>query len=117
MLCRSVEERWFGVRCHFRHGQPAKAGEPALYEERIVLIEAGSIDEAIEKAEAEAKEYISLLNNVEFLDAADAYRTPEERIGSGSEIYSLMRASELSDDKYLDNFFHTGKERTRHHDK
>jgi hypothetical protein len=35
----------------------------------------------------------------------------DETIGHGTEIYSLMRESQLSDKDYLDRFYDDGKER------
>ncbi len=107
------QEPWYGVRCYFRHGDPATKEISALYEERIVLIHASSFEEAIEKAEREAVDYISSLDNAIFLEAVDAYQLIGEKITDGTEVYSLMRESDYSDDEYLDLYHHTGRERTK----
>ncbi len=55
---------WFAVRCVFRKGwpEPAPNDPPGHnYEERITLWRAGSADEAIAKAEAEARNYASTI--------------------------------------------------------
>ncbi len=97
---------WFGVRCVFRWSRPS------TYEERITLWEADSLDDAIAKAEAEARAYAERLNS-EFLDIAQAYWIGADRPEAGSEVFSLMRDSTLESDDYLDAFYDTGRERQR----
>lgn len=97
---------WFGVRCVFRWSSPS------TYEERITLWEAGSLDDAIAKAEAEARTYASRLDS-EYLDIAQAYWIGTDRPAEGSEVFSLMRDSTLDSDEYLDAFYDTGRERQR----
>ncbi|HVX20783.1 MAG TPA: hypothetical protein VHB02_05505 [Acidimicrobiales bacterium] len=97
---------WYGVRCVFRWTRPS------TYEERITLWEADSLDDAIAKAEAEARVYADRLNS-EFLDIAQAYWIGPDRPGNGSEAFSLMRDSTLDSDDYLDAFYDTGRERQR----
>jgi hypothetical protein len=58
---------WYAVRCIFRCGWPPKFAGRA-YEERITLWRAESFDQAIERAEAEAREYAASI-----IDAPDAY--------------------------------------------
>ncbi|MFE2061514.1 hypothetical protein ACFXDH_03800 [Streptomyces sp. NPDC059467] len=96
---------WYGVRCVFRH--------PALgvYEERVTLWTARSFDEAIARAETEAREYCEVLEDVEYADFAEAFRM-DEVPGEGVEVFSLMRESELPRGEYVRRFFATGDERT-----
>jgi hypothetical protein len=64
-----VDERsWYGVRCVFRHR------ELGVYEERVTLWTAGSPDEAIGCAEAEAGEYCAALEETEYTGFAEAFR-------------------------------------------
>jgi len=100
------EPGWFGVRCIFRWSQPP------TYEERITLWEATSLDDAIAKAEEEARAYANRLDS-EYLDIAQAYWIGVARPTRGSEVFSLMRDSELDADEYLDSFYDTGQERQR----
>jgi len=97
---------WYGVRCVFRWSRPS------TYEERITLWEAESLDDAIAKAETEARAYAERLNS-EFLDIAQAYWIGADRPANGSEVFSLMRDSTLDADDYLDAFYDTGRERQR----
>ncbi|MFF8974308.1 hypothetical protein [Streptomyces sp. NPDC014995] len=96
---------WFGVRSIFRH-RPL-----GVYEERITIWKARSTDEAIERAEAEAIEYCSYLDEVEYAHFSEAYRfsgDPED----GAEVFSLMRESNRPPGEYVKRFFATGEERT-----
>ena len=95
---------WFGVRCVFRWSQPL------TYEERITIWEAESLDEAIALAEAAAQAYASRLNS-EYLEMAQAYWIGPKHPDAGSEVFSLMRDSDLEPDAYLDTFYDTGQER------
>jgi hypothetical protein len=97
---------WFGVRCVFRWSGPS------TYEERVTLWEADSLDDAIAKAESEARAYAERLNS-EFLDIAQAYWIGADRPPAGAEVFSLMRDSTLESDDYLDAFYDTGRERQR----
>ncbi|MEU7900003.1 hypothetical protein AB0B45_45120 [Nonomuraea sp. NPDC049152] len=97
-------EAWYAVRCVFRwvtHG---------AYEERITLWRADSTETAILLAEQEAAEYVEG-QDFEFLDFAQSYRLSDAAIGQGTEVFSLLRDSDLPPDAYLDAFFDTGSER------
>ncbi|WP_225991535.1 DUF4288 domain-containing protein [Actinomadura montaniterrae] len=94
---------WFGVRCFFKVAANS-------YEERITIWRADSHDDAIALAEADAHEYAETLDGVAYLDLAQSYLigdAPEQ----GSEVFSLIRDSDLDEDEYLDTFFNTGTER------
>jgi hypothetical protein len=96
---------WYGVRCVFRwidHGnQP--------YEERITLWRAASAAQAVELAGREARDY-ARDNGVEHLRFAQAYALTGDRITQGTEVFSLLRDSDLKPETYLDTFFDTGNE-------
>ena len=100
------EPGWFAVRCVFRWTQPP------TYEERITLWQAESLDDAIARAEAEALAYAKRRNS-EYLEMAQAYWIGSVPPADGSEVFSLMRDSELDPDDYLDTFYDTGRERQR----
>ncbi|MFI0352460.1 DUF4288 domain-containing protein [Actinomadura sp. 9N407] len=103
------EPGWYGVRCVFRWSHE----EERLYEENVTIWRAASFDEAIAKAETEALEYAATCNG-RYLDFAQAYFIGEdEMIGEGSEVFSLMRTSELDRDAYVTRYFDTGQERQR----
>lgn len=103
----------YAVRCIFRHRflEELESAHAPVYGERITLWRADSADHAIELAEHEAAGYLALMEaGDEYLGLAQAYRLAEEP-GHGSEVFSLLRESELDHDAYLDAFFDTGAER------
>lgn len=81
-----------------------------LYEERITVWRTNSFEQAIERAEREADKY-ARDTECKYLGFAQAYHLPAERLRSGSEVFSLMRESNLAQPKYLDKHFDTGAER------
>ena len=106
------DEPWYGAKCIFRHSD-LKGEDGHVYEERVVLIKAESEDEAIERAEKEAKEYAEAVEACSYLGFVNVFHIYDEDLKDGTEVYSLMRDSKLGKKKYLTRFFDTGKERTR----
>ena len=107
-----MEPSWYAVRCVFRSAwtveEHAETPDEQLYEERITLWQATSVEEAIALAEGEALEYAG--DEDEYLEIAQAYQLYEGP-AQGVEVFSLMRSSDLEPDAYLDAFFDTGAER------
>ncbi len=105
---------WYAVRCVFRSAwAETSEGLPPdihLYEERVTLWQATSLEEAIALAEAEALEYAD--EDDDYLDLAQAFKLFDDP-SSGAEVFSLMRSSRLDPDEYLDTFFDTGDERAQ----
>lgn len=106
-------EKWFGVRCLFGHE------DGGLYEERITIWPAPSLEAAIELAEREAEEHAAPLR-WDYLGLAQAYgpltdanvddaELPPE--SAGTEVFSMMRDSDLGPDEYINRFYATGQER------
>lgn len=91
-----------------RDGQKRKF----LYEERITAWKADSLDEAIELAETEVKKY-SKREGFEALSLFQAYWLAKDpgAIPQGSELFSLLRESDLEPEQYLDKYFDTGAEK------
>lgn len=88
-------------------------GEQAhRYEERITIWQASTIDEAIRMAEAEAEQYAGITGEPVdvYLGLAQAYDLADPP-GHGTEVFSLMRDSQLDPGQYLDQFFDTGFEK------
>ncbi len=97
---------WYSVRCHFRVDE-------SHYEERITVWQAVGFDDAIDLAEVEAETYAKQIDG-EYLGSCDCFHLPDTGMtaSQGSEIYSLVRASDLDPDTYLRTFFFTGSERS-----
>jgi hypothetical protein len=89
-----------------RHNQKLKY----LYEERITAWNANSLDEAIDLAEKEVSEYAK--NENKALDLFQVYWLFDEigLIPQGTELFSLLRESDLNDKEYIDTYFDTGFE-------
>ena len=100
---------WFGVRCVLELDPHARAhADPRSFEERVTIWLANGFDMAIELAEAEAVDYATILD-ARYLGLAQAYKIEGPRI-HGSEVFSLIRQSELAPGEYLNAFFDTGRE-------
>jgi hypothetical protein len=95
----------------FRWQPRAGQNEKYLYEERITLWEAESLDAAIEMAEQEAKSYASGAD--EFLNFSQAFALSESIAAHGAEVFSLLRESSLEPEAYIDALFDTGTEREK----
>ncbi|MFF4813890.1 hypothetical protein ACFY2K_04830 [Kitasatospora sp. NPDC001309] len=94
------------MRCVFRW----EASGGRCYEERLTLWRAESTEEAIARADEEARRYASD-NGVRHLDFAQSYRLATDgRPGDRDEVFSLLRDSGLDGDAYLDRYFDTGEE-------
>jgi hypothetical protein len=99
----------FSVRCIFKWNSRADQTLKNLYEERITLWQADSLEQAIEFAETEAAEYAD--ESCEFIGLSQAYAIFELIQASGIEVFSLLRESDLEPEDYLDSFFDSGLER------
>ena len=101
------EERWYAVRSLFSIAGKADSA----YEERITLWVAGSLDEALEKAHAEAEEYAEFAGATYLADFGQVYHLADAPPRDGAEVFSLIRDSALEPRAYLERFFDTGTER------
>ncbi len=102
------ERGWYGIRTIYEHLNRAQ-GRDRVYEERIVIVQAISPEEAIEKAEREAESYAN--EGVSYLGYAIGFHMFGPP-GEGIEVFSLMRDSRMEPNRYLDRFFDTGRERS-----
>ncbi|MEY2612199.1 MAG: hypothetical protein RL069_1011 [Planctomycetota bacterium] len=101
-------EPWYGVRLLYRLTGTVK---PA-YEERILIIPALSSASAIAEAnsiserdyEDETVERLDYAMGFNIFDHSGAY------LESGTEVFSLIRLSDLTTDQYIDRFHSTGEE-------
>lgn len=104
---------WYGVRCLFGHGRSEVEGAH-VYEERIVILQATSFEEAVTKAEQDAETYASTHRGVEYLGLSQAYEIADELADDPrqqcAEVFSLMRSSTLPAQDYIRRFFATGSE-------
>lgn len=81
-----------------------------MYEERIILLNANTQDEALDKAKDEAIEYAKSLDNVQYAGYSEIFNLFDTNVVEGVELYSTMRKSELSASDYIEQFLDTGNE-------
>src|SRR5882724_9356878 len=88
------EEPWYGAKCVFLHVNIASC-PGQVYEERVVLVRANDFDEAIRLAEIEANNYAGDDEDCTFTGFMNVFHIYDKKIGDGTEVYSLMRTSDL----------------------
>ena len=100
----------YTVRTVIRWAKRPDQTRKFLYEERITAWNAESIEAAIVEAEKEAKEYAG--EGSEALDLFQAYWLFDDiaLIPQGTEVFSLLRESDMEPADYLDAYFDTGEE-------
>ena len=114
--------KWYGVKTLTRWeaiGKPKSIDEnydedATLLEERVVLIKARNLDEAIKKGEKEAKRNLSEYENfygqkvkLRYLESCDAFELFEEPNENGVEVFSLIETAskKIKDSALVDNKF------------
>ncbi len=102
--------RWFGVRSVYcsRCVDPEHAFS---YEERVLVFLADSFESAIKLAEHESQQYVGTSESIA-LDYFNAFEIIDDQIQNGTEVYSLIRDSNLASEEYIDSYFDTGDERS-----
>ena len=101
-------EPWYGAQMVFRL-RAAGSMSADSYEERVVLVYADSEEDAVAKAEVEAKEYCQG-TDMEYTRFVRVFHIFDEAIGDRTEVFSIIRESNLSPKDYLDHFYDTGLE-------
>ena len=106
---------WHSVKCIFEHNDLAHEAEATVYEERVVILRAIDLDDAITQGEAEAQEYVADIGNdsISYTGFISAYRTGESELRDKMEVYSLMRETTLSRKEFLTRYYDDGTERTQ----
>jgi hypothetical protein len=107
------EKEWYGAKTLYQVQSNTVESPNKLYEERVVILKASSLDDAIDEAEKEARQYASDGSGITFLGYVNVFKLVSEKIKDKTEVFSLMRESRLRANKYIDRYFDTGKERTQ----
>jgi len=105
---------WYSAKCVFRHRAHVADLHKFVYEERVIVLRADDLNEAVRRAEDEAKQYATSLEGVEFTGFVAAYDTGEDEITDLTEVYSILRDSDLQSDAFLDRYYDDRSERTQH---
>lgn len=93
------DEPWYAAKTVYYH----KTSN--VYEERVVLHKAKDWDDAWDKNNAEVQEYIQSQEDIdspiELVKTIEIYHLFDERIKSGSEVFSSMRRIHGSRSEYI----------------
>jgi len=103
----------YGTRCIIDWTPESINSKKFLYEERITVWRANTIDEAIDKAEVEVREYCRRNGEMVYSGLCQAYWMFDQIESDGIEVFSLLRESDLACCEYLDQFFSTEDERQK----
>jgi hypothetical protein len=106
-------QEWYGAKTLYQIHSNTVEKLNKLYEERVIVLKASSFDDAIAEAEEEAKRYANDVSGITFLGYVNIFKLFSENIIDKTEVFSLMRESNLGPNKYIDRYFDTGKERTK----
>ena len=101
------ENRWYAVRSLFA----GPDGSESAYEERITLWQAAQLEDALDRAAAEAVEYAEFAGVTYLGEFAQSYPLADAPPRDGAEVFSLTRSSALPPKPYVEQFFDTGRER------
>lgn len=105
------QKKWFAAKGVFLFKRLSSNPETKFtYEERIILVQSINIDWALKKAEDEAKQYEKEQTGCEYLNFIDCYELYEDTIVDKSEVYSIMRKSNLDPDDFLSRYYSDGTE-------
>lgn len=95
---------WYAVKCVYYDSINS------LYEDRVTLYRAKTADEAMDKAEIEAREICEALDGYEFTGYIETFHLFDEEFKDGVELYSTLRKSKLSKKQYIKKYIRTGNE-------
>lgn len=106
----------YTVRTVIRWARRPDQARKFLYEERITAWNSESIEAAIDAAGTEAREYAG--EGSDALDLFQAYWLFDEigLLPQGTEVFSLLRESDMEPSDYLDAYFDTGEEHQGNYD-
>lgn len=107
----STDEPWYGVSLVYQHNRVSGLA----YEERILIVRAKSAEAAIEMAEAiSGKEYEDESTvRLDYAMTFNIFDCDGPCLPPGTEVFSLIRDSDLTPDEYLNRFHTTGAERSQ----
>ena len=76
-------EGWYSAQCIFLHADKVH-GPTEMYEERIVLLRAESMEAAIEQAEKDAEKYCRDVKGCRYIGYVNVFAIYDDEIGDGS---------------------------------
>lgn len=99
------DQQCYSVRSVFRIDRLQEGKPVRFFEERVIIFRASSEQEALAKAEAEARHYVETATQPKMLDHLVAFSLWEDELREGEEVWSCLRQLEISDDEYLDRYY------------
>jgi hypothetical protein len=106
-------KEWYGAKTVYQVESNTVQSPQKLYEERIIILKATSFDDAISEAEREAELYAHDESGIKYLGYVNVFKIFDEEIQDKTEVFSLMRESDLNSEEYIDRHLDTGTERTK----
>jgi hypothetical protein len=94
-------EPWYAAKTVYKNRYVLDGVPQCCFEDRVVLFRAASFEDAMAKAEAKATEYAAASERTVYLGFMDVYWLFEKTVGDRTEVFSLMRDSDLSEEEYL----------------
>lgn len=100
-----AHQSWYGVRSIFRSDR-AEDGKPCrTFEERVVLFQAASFEDALAKGEADSEHYAADWPHPKVLDHVVAFHIHDEELREGDEVWSCIRGLVITDEEFIRRFY------------
>ncbi|HEX7900405.1 MAG TPA: DUF4288 domain-containing protein [Planctomycetota bacterium] len=103
-----MDKAWFAAKSLHLHRDLAGDRGASCFEERIVLIRAASVDDALKRAEREAARYARGQAAVEFLGYLAVFALSGDAMEEGLEVYSILRSVALSKRDFIRRYYDDG---------
>lgn len=104
---------WYGAKTVYAHERLAPQQGKLCYEERVVVLQANSFDDALRLAEHEAEQYAAGLDGCRYLQFVNVFEMFDEELAAGSEVFSIMRSIDATPKEFVDRFYDDGSFHTR----
>jgi hypothetical protein len=99
---------WFAAKSLHLHKDLAGDQGGSCYEERIALIRAASVEEALRRAEREARRYAAGQKAVDFLGYLAVFHLAGDALEEGLEVWSIVRWVALSKRDFVRRYYDDG---------
>jgi hypothetical protein len=108
-----ADQKWFGAKTIYQWPRMSGVNAPGehVYEERVTLLRARDLSDAVVRGEKLAEKYARELGSAEYLRFIDAFEIADD-IADGAEVYSITRSSPLSPVTFLDRYYDDGTQRS-----
>jgi len=104
----AADGTWFAAKSLHLHRDLKGDRGGSCYEERIVLIRAATVDEALRRAGREARRYAAGQKAVDFLGYLAVFHLSGDELEDGLEVYSILRSIALSKRDFIRRYYDDG---------